>query len=95
MVELALFAEISSKFLFVYARGGLAIKSKLHIHGKVCLGQHFLAIKFHSTSSVCLCVGYKMKACTQISDFGFRGKINLVIPGDSAKRGSPCKRQPM
>ena len=26
-----------------------------------------------------------MKTCTQISDSGFRGKINVVSPGDSAK----------
>ena len=30
-----------------------------------------------------------MKTCAQISDFGFRGEINVVIPGDSAKRASP------
>ena len=30
-----------------------------------------------------------MKTCTQISDSGFRGKINVVSPGDSAKRASP------
>ena len=29
-----------------------------------------------------------MKTCTQISDSGFRGKINVVNPGDSAKRAS-------
>ena len=62
-----------------------ASKSKLRTHDKVCLGQHFW-ITFHFTSSVCLCVGYKMKTCTQISDSGFRGKINVVNPGDSAKR---------
>ena len=32
---------------------------------------------------------YKMKTCTQISDSGFREKINVVNPGDSAKRASP------
>ena len=41
-----------------------------------------------SLSSVCLCVSYKMKTCTQISDSGFRGKINVVNPGDSVKRAS-------
>ena len=29
-----------------------------------------------------------MKTCTQISDTGFRGKINVVNPRDSAKRAS-------
>ena len=33
-----------------------------------------------------------MKTCTQISDSGFRGKINVVSPGDSAKLASPGKR---
>ena len=33
-----------------------------------------------------------MKTCTQISDSGFRGKINLVNPGDSAKQASPGRR---
>ena len=33
-----------------------------------------------------------MKTCTQISDSGFRGKINVVNPGDSAKRASPGRR---
>ena len=33
-----------------------------------------------------------MKTCTQISDSGFRGKINVVSPGDSAKRASPGRR---
>ena len=36
--------------------------------------------------------GYKIKTCTQISDSGFRGKINVVSPGDSAKRASPSRR---
>ena len=61
-----------------------ASKSKLRTHDKVCLGQHFFWITFHFTSFVCLCVGYKMKTCTQISNSGFRGKINVVNPGDSA-----------
>ena len=52
----------------------------------------FFWITFHFTSSVCLCVGYKMKTCTQISDSGFRGKINVVSPGDSAKRASPGRK---
>ena len=30
-----------------------------------------------------------MKTCTQILDSGFRGKINVVSPCDSAKRASP------
>ena len=29
-----------------------------------------------------------MNTCTQISDSGFRWKMNVVIPGDSAKRAS-------
>ena len=33
-----------------------------------------------------------MKTCTQISDFGYGGKINVVSPGNSAKRASPTKR---
>ena len=36
-----------------------------------------------------------MKTCTQISDSGFRGKINVVSrgdPGDPAKRASPGSR---
>ena len=33
-----------------------------------------------------------MKTCTQISDSGFRGKINVVSPGDSAKRTCPVRR---
>ena len=37
-------------------------------------------------------VGYKMKTCTQISDSGFRGKLSVVMPGDSAKRASPGRR---
>ena len=69
-----------------------ASKSKLPTHDKGCLGQHFFWITFHFTSSVCLCVGYKMKTCTQISDYGFRGNINVVSPGDSAKRASPGRR---
>ena len=52
----------------------------------------FFWITFHLTNSVCLCVGYKMKTCTQISDFGFRGKINVVNPGDSTKWSSQCRR---
>ena len=69
-------------------------KSKLRTHDKVvCLGQHFFFLRtFHFTSSVCLCVRYKMKPCTQISDSGFRGKINVVSSGESAKRGSPGRR---
>ena len=43
-------------------------------------------------SSGCLCVGVKMKNCTQLSDSGFRGKIHLVNPSDSAKRVSPGMR---
>ena len=33
-----------------------------------------------------------MKTCTQILDSGFRGKINVVNLGDSAKRASPGRR---
>ena len=33
-----------------------------------------------------------MKTCTQILDSGFRGKINVVSPGDSAKRVSPGRK---
>ena len=33
-----------------------------------------------------------MNTCTQISDSGFRGKINVVSPGDLAKQASPGKR---
>ena len=33
-----------------------------------------------------------MKTCTQISDSGFSGKINVVSPGGSAKRTSPGRR---
>ena len=33
-----------------------------------------------------------MKICMQISDSGFRGKINVVSPGDSARRASTCRR---
>ena len=33
-----------------------------------------------------------MKTCTQISDFEFRGKMNVVSPGDSAKRARPGRR---
>ena len=33
-----------------------------------------------------------MKTCTQISDSGFRGKINVVSPRDLAKRASPGRR---
>ena len=50
----------------------------------------YFQITFHFTSSVCLCVGYKIKTSTQISDFGFRGKINVVV--DPAKRASPGRR---
>ena len=63
-----------------------ASKSKLRTHDTVCLGHHFIWITFHFTSSVCLCVGYKMETFTLISDYKFRGKINVVNPGDSAKR---------
>ena len=36
---------------------------------------------------------YKVKTCTQIVDSGFRGKINVVNPGDSAKRASGAPAQ--
>ena len=68
-----------------------ASNSKLHTHDKGCLDQHFLD-NFHFTSSVFLCVGYKMKTCTQISDSEFPRKINVVSPGDSARRASPGGR---
>ena len=51
----------------------------------------FFWITFQLRNSDCLCVGYKMKICTQILDFGFRGKINVVTTGDSAKRSSECR----
>ena len=70
-----------------------ASKSKLRTHDKGCLDQHFLDKVFHFTSSVCICVGYKMKTCMQISDFRFRGRINVVSPGDLAKRASPAGRR--
>ena len=88
-------------FTFVYFLNALkragpprrASKSKLRTHDKGSLDQHFLdSFSFHFTSSGCLCVGYKMKTCTQISDSGFRRKINVVSPGDSAKRASPGRR---
>ena len=41
---------------------------------------------------VCLCVGNKMKTCTQISDSGFPRKINVVSPADPAKQASPGRR---
>ena len=67
-----------------------ASKSNLRTHDKGCLDQHFLdKFSFHK---LCLCAGYKMKTCTQISDSGFRGEINVVSPGDSAKRASPGRR---
>ena len=42
-----------------------------------------------------------MKIYTRVSDSGFHGKINVVSPGDSAKRANasrragfcPCKRE--
>ena len=34
-----------------------------------------------------------MKTWTQISDSGFRGKINVVSPSDSAKRAKPGYRR--
>ena len=44
----------------------------------------FFWIRF--TSSVSLCVCYKLKTCTQISDCEFsRRKINVVSTGDSSK----------
>ena len=33
-----------------------------------------------------------MKTCTQISDSGFREKINVVSPCDLAKQASPGRR---
>ena len=73
-------------------RAGNFHKSKLRTHDEGCLDQHFLDnFSFHK-SSVCLCVGYKVKTCTQISDSEFRRKIKVVRPGDSAKRASPGRR---
>ena len=67
-----------------------ASKSKLCTHDKGCFDQQFFrSATFHFTSSVCLCVGYKMKTCTQISVSRFGRKINVVSPCDSAKRVSP------
>ena len=52
--------------------GGLEI---FHINALKRAWPAFLWITFHFTSSVCLCVGYEMKTCTQISDSaGFVGK---------------------
>ena len=59
-------------------------KSKLRTHDKVCLGHHFFGYLFNLQVLFVLGVGYKMKTCTQISDSGFRGKINVVNLGDSA-----------
>ena len=70
-----------------YRRAG-----NFHINALKRAGPPRRAITFHFTSSVCLRVGYKMKTCTQISDSGFRWKINVVSPGDSAKRASPGRR---
>ena len=33
-----------------------------------------------------------MRTCTQISDSMFRGKINVVSPGELAKLASPGRR---
>ena len=73
--------------LSIFLLGGLASQSSLHTTKAVLTS--IFQITFHFTRSVCLCVGYKMKTCTQISDSGFRGKINVVSPGDSTKRASP------
>ena len=62
-----------------------ASKSKLRAHDKGCLGSILFWITFHFTSSVCLCAGYKMKTCTQISDSGLRRKVNVANQGDLAK----------
>ena len=35
---------------------------------------------------------YKIKTCTQIWDSGFRGKIDVDNPGDSAKRANLGRR---
>ena len=68
--------------------GGLSSQSSIHTT-KVVLTSIFF---FHFTSSVCLFFGYKKKTCTQISDSGFLGKINVVNPGNSAKRASLGRR---
>ena len=46
-------------------------------------------VEFPDHISIDYGVGYKMKTYTQISDSGFRGKLSVVRPGDSAKRASP------
>ena len=82
-----------SKFIFVYMRGGPALLGGISLltteisprragnfpYKKTLPWPAFVWITFNFTSSVCLCVGYKMKTCTQISDSGFRVKINVVI----------------
>ena len=45
-------------------------QSSAHTIKFVLASMFFFWITFHFTSSVCLCVGYKMKPCTQISDSG-------------------------
>ena len=104
---LALFVEILrlsyslSKFIFVYMRGGLAflggISGWLANQSSVHTTKFVLASIFLDNFSFyrfCLFMytGYKMKTCTQISDSGFRGKINVVSPSDSAKRANLGRR---
>ena len=70
-------------------RAGLprrASKSKLRIHTTKFVFASIFWI------NVCLCVGYKMKTCTQISDSGFRGKINVVSRVTRLSRASPSRR---
>ena len=68
-----------------------ASKLEFRTHNQGCHDLHFVDnFSFHK--SVCFCVGYKRKTCTQILDSGFRGKINVVSPCDSAKLASPGRR---
>ena len=73
-------ARLSTLLFSPWWRHWLACQSSVHTTTFV------LASIFwdNFSSSVCLCVGYKMKTCTQISDCGFRGKINVVNPGRRA-----------
>ena len=65
---------------------GLASQSSVHTTKFVLasiFSDNFSFYKF------CL---FMCRLCRQISDSGFRGKIDLVSPGDSAKRDSPGRR---
>ena len=67
----------------------VASRSSVYTRQSLSWPAFFFWTTFHFTSSVCLCVGYKMKTCTQISNSEFNRKINVVNLGDSAKRASP------